>query len=262
MKKQEQNKPYLHPARRNLVLFGVPTYLVLVTFLILLSVWKIDTGEYFVLSWFTAVCAVLFLALSAGMIWLSHRVFLKEAETERARYAYLLSPPKPIDLSKERVTVEDDGVRYIFTELGLKIEDETVKSTGQVFEEHDSGKIILWKNADVYLATRNLERRVTIALAVYSGETEISAFVPITESVYSAVCALGLDKDFGEGWTYLKYNPKDAFRQLLKRGYIREMYNAKTGEMFVDKYGNFLGDETVMTSENSNEAENKNARDE
>ena len=241
-KQKKNNKSEVHPARLRLVLIGLPTYMVLTVFLILFSVYKIETGEYFVLSWWTVVCALLFLGMSAGMIWLSSLVAKKEALAEMQRFAFLLAPPKPLE--KDEVVVGDNEYTFTFTELGLKAEWKERESEGQVFDEvKENVGFIPWKTASVSLATQNWNRRVHIAIAVYSGETEDSAFVEMNEDVYSAVCAFGLDKQFGEGWEYLRYNPEDAFRQLLKRGFIREMYNKKTGKMFVDKHGNFLGDE-------------------
>ena len=68
--------------------------------------------------------------------------------------------------------------------------------------------------------------------------------MPMSEELFSAIKGFGLDDNIDDGnWTYLFYNPEDAFRQILKKGRIITMRNKKNGEIFVNKNGDFIGEE-------------------
>ena len=96
------------------------------------------------------------------------------------------------------------------------------------------------------MATQQQVRRVRLALAIFStnpASQDATLFVPLYEQVFQAVKAFGLEERIKDGsWDYLFYNPQDAFKQIITKGRILTMRNKKTGKLFVDKQGDFIGE--------------------
>lgn len=185
--------------------------------------------------------------------WLIAGLALAKAEVgmEIRSFSFLFEKPKP--LTGDCVTVKDaeEGLTYTLTKSGLKIRFPETEEA--VFDEtQENVRFLAWDDVEFYTATDNRSRRVWLALGVMdvAGRSvdaeayeEEMFFVPVTEEVFSAVAAFGLEDKMSAEWFYLQYNPQDAFKQILAKGYIGKMYDPRTGEMFADEDGNFYGDE-------------------
>ncbi len=189
-------------------------------------------------------------AVSVFAPWLNRK---EGAERDMQRYAYLFSDPQP--LTETEVILEDlgDGLKYTLTKDGVAAEvPQMGEAEGQVFDEVKENRIfIAWKDAEFALATQRMGYNSFLALAVIVKPCSKykqggALFIPFTENaqkLYDAMHAFGVDEEMDGAWTYLRYNPRDAFRQIQSRGRILVMRNKKTGKIFVDKHGNFLDDE-------------------
>lgn len=199
---------------------------------------------------------LIFNACTLGVGLCSLAIFLpwinrKEAvERELKRFAYLFKEPKP--LTEKEVVIQDEymGMTYTLTQNGILAEwEKTEQEEEQVFDEaQENRRFTPWKETNFMLATQKGFYCVHIALAVIFEQTAdhtegMAYFIPMREELYQAICAFDLKDKLDGGWTYLIYNPKDAFEQIMKKGRITVMRNKKTGKIFVDKNGNFTGDE-------------------
>ena len=166
----------------------------------------------------------------------------KETQIELERYGYLFKEPKFIE--SNTVTVNDEGIIYTLDRDGAHMEFP-MEEGEQVFDEAKENVFYIpWERAELALATQTYLRRIHIAVAVFSLDMDAPPFfVPLTEEVFSMIKMLHLDNKLGGEWAYLFYNPQDAFKQILTKGRIIKMRNKKTGKLFVDAQGNFIGDE-------------------
>jgi hypothetical protein len=114
--------------------------------------------------------------------------------------------------------------------------DELVEATKALLPD--------FEDEDETEKTAKYSGKWSIYRVVFDGvDEEEMYFLPIDEAVYSAIVAFGLEEKMSAEWYYIRFNPQDAFKQILAKGYIGKMYNPKTGEMFLDEDGNFYGDE-------------------
>ncbi len=244
LKEQIQfEKQQMHPWRWRLIYIGVPLYLFLAlggcVAAVLVDVFALGAADGPGILTFVGIGW--FILLSVATILLSSFITKVELKREMERYGYLLSEPAP--LTGETVKINEvDGVSYTFEKGGITFEWEAEEG-GQVFDEMRENLIFVpWEDADLCLATQNAFRRVHIALAIapHDPEAEGGAFIiPMSEEVYSAMHAFGLMERTSADWAYLRYNPQDAFKQILAVGRILKMRDRKTGKVFVDETGEF-----------------------
>lgn len=245
-------QPTLSNIRKKFLAIFLPTWLTLTLVpLIVLCVLMAKNGEekYETAMLIYTACTLFVGLLSLGLFtpWLNRKEMLPR---EIARFGYLFKVPKPVTEDEIKIQDEYSYWSFTFTKDGLTAEWEQNKEEGeQVFDEiKENQKFVPWKEAELALATQKTGGIVHIALAVLF---DLSAdhsqgdafFIPVTEDVYRAICAFDLKDKLDSGWAYLFYNPQDAFYQILKKGRIVVMRNKKTGKIFVDKNGDFLGDE-------------------
>lgn len=192
------------------------------------------------------------LAYAGALIALHPRFTKKETELELESFSYLFNEAKPLE--SDSVTVVEEEISYTLTAEGIKmtVPDKVLHQngeyTGQVFDEVEENVLFLpWKNTEIFLATTSQLRRVRLAMAIFSTDPtmeDATLILPISEEVFCAIKAFGLEERIKDGaWDYLFYNPQDAFKQIITKGRILTMRNKKTGKLFVDKYGNFIGDQ-------------------
>lgn len=227
--------------RWKILTVGIPLYVLILLFpapiiLGLLAVGN-DAGIIVAIAWIpwmvlVNVAAFVLLALATKV----------DVKIEMERFSYLFNEPKPCE--EESLTVTDEDLVYTLEKDGVQLEipDE---EAGQVFDEaRENVFYIPWERAELVLATQSVYRRVYLAIAVFAMDDDlIPFFIPLDEKVFAFMKKTGLDKKMDGNWTYLLYNPENAFKQLVTKGRIVKMYNKKTGKLFVDGQGNFLGDE-------------------
>ena len=220
----------MNPLRRKFINIALPIYLA-VSMLPLVAAFPLmilEEGKYAVLVaclWF-----VWFLLSSAGMLYASARMSVKEADAERAHYGYLFQEPAK---AKDVLIVPDEELCYTLDKDGVRLE---IPSEGgeQVFDElNENAFYVAWERADFVLATQSYMRRVYLAFAVLSLDFDAPPFfVPLNEEVYAFIKEKGFDKKLGADWEYLRYNPEEAFKQILLRGRIVKYLDKKDGEPF------------------------------
>ena len=217
------------------------TALPIVPFWILMT---IDEAKYapYLIIWAVAV-------IVAGLIcalWVLPWIRKKEALfILEKRYAYLLQDGFA-EAEEFETEDEETGIVYTVQKDGLKIVFPTPKEYEPVFDEApDNIEFLPWERTRLALASSNAFKCVKMALAVLDvstaqmeedGETsyEEPFFVPLDERLVRAVKSYGLEEKTDGGWAYLLYNPKDAIRQIYKRGYIRVIRDKITGKVILE----------------------------
>ena len=223
----------MNPLRKKFINIALPTYLTvsMIPLMAAFPLMILEDGKYAVLI--ACLWAVWFALASAGMLYASGRMSVKEAEGERARYAYLFQEPIK---AKDVLTVPDEELCYTLDKDGVRLEFPG-EEREQVFDElKENAFFISWERADLVLATQSYMRRVYLALAVFSMDMDAPPFfIPFNEELYAFIKEKELDKRLGEDWEYLYYNPEEAFKQFLLRGRIVKYRDKKDGEPFRDK---------------------------
>lgn len=215
--------------------------------LIILCVLMAENGaekyEAHLLILIACILGVGLCCLGVFLPWLNRKECV---ERELKRFGYLFKEPNP--LTEKEVKIQDDemGVAYTLTQEGIFAEwKQNEQGEGQVFDEvQENSRFIPWEETELMLATQKGFHCVHIALAIFFEQntdyTAASAFfIPMQKELYQAICAFDLKGKLDGNWAYLFYNPKDAFGQILTKGRIIVMCNKKTGEVFVDKNGNY-----------------------
>lgn len=239
--KREQRKASMSPFRWKILTVGLPLYVLLLLFpapiIIGLLAAKNDAGIIVAYAWIpwmvlVNVAAFVLLALATKV----------DVKIEMERFSYLFKEPEPFE--EESLTVTDEDLVYTLDKDGVQLEfpDE---EAGQVFDEAKENVFYIpWERAEFALASQSINRRVYLAIAVFAMDDDlVPFFIPLDEKVFAFMKKTGLDKKMDGNWTYLTYNPENAFKQLVTKGRIVKMYNKKTGKLFVDGRGNFIGDE-------------------
>lgn len=246
----KQEKAEMSPLRWKFNYTVLPIYLALVLLpcIPVLILMGIDEEKFLPVL---IVWACVFVVLTVAMLCAIPLMTKKETKIELERYGYMFKEPLP--LTEENVKINGtlgDDLTYILTKDGVTAEwQEEQQEEGQVFDEmKENLHFVPWKEATFALATQSRLRRVHIAVAVLFEESEdgmegCAYFLPMTEELFAAIHAFGLQDKLGSDWDYLLYNPEDAFKQILTKGRIITMRNKKTGKLFVNKYGEFIGDE-------------------
>ena len=238
----------MSPVRKKFLKIILPIWLIAtVVPLIIFSILAAKNEEKYEIYLIVSCFAILFVGLGCLAYFLP-KLAKKEAQYEQMEhYGYLFRDPLPLNEEKT-VCIESEFARYILTQEGVReIATDKIEKE-EIFEEIEgNGLFIAWDTAGLFLATQTYKQRVHLALAIFSQEPEANGahiILPMSEELFSAIKGFGLDDNIDDGnWTYLFYNPEDAFRQILKKGRIYEMRNKKTGKIFVDKNGYFLGDQ-------------------
>lgn len=250
----QQEKEMMTPFRRKVNKWIFISYLVWLTLLIaVVPLMIIDENKNAV---FMFIWLGLGLVYAGVLIALNPRIVKKETELEMESFSYLFTDAKPLE--EDSVTVVEEEIFYTLTAEGIKMKvpdkllHQNGEYTGQVFDEVEENVLSLpWQNTEICLATTSQSRRVRLALAIFSTDPtmeDATLIVPISEDVFRAVKAFGIEERIKDGaWDYLFYNPKDAFQQIITKGRILTMRNKKTGKLFVDKYGNFIGDQDEIS---------------
>lgn len=233
-------KESMSPFRWKVMTVGLPLYIVLSLLLIAVFVRQASAEKV------EAVAVIVWLAclvfVNIGMAFLSMRLTKEDGKFEMQRFSYLFE--KELLFEEEQLIVADEELAYTLEKEGVKLEfpDE---GAGQVFDEaRENVFFIPWERAELALASQSVRRHVYLAVAVFSmDEDMVPFFIPLDEKVCAFMKKNGLDKKMDGNWTYLTYNPEDAFKQLVTKGRITKMYNKKTGKMFVNEAGEFLDNE-------------------
>lgn len=220
----------------------LPLYALLVLGAAIAAIFLMDTGEQNgvpVLAIFLAfalVCTVIVIAWHFALK-------AKAKERELARYAYLLNTPQPFEEETLAVgSVEEEGVCYTLSKEGIKAEWALEEGEEQVFDEvQENAFFAAWQDTEFALASQSRWDRVYLALAVIpfdpSGEEEFlpPMILPMDEKLYAAMHAFGLQDKLEADWAYLQYNPQNAFKQILRYGYVKRLYNRDTGKELDEK---------------------------
>lgn len=252
-----KEKERMTPLRRKINYLVVPIYLASVLFTLLIVTVLMIVDEQKFLPVFFVWLGVIVLSV-IGFAACLPAITRKETELELESFAYLFQPAAPLET--DSVEIEEEDILYTLTKDGIRVEvPEKVllqngEYAGQVFDEVKENTFFLpWENTNIFLATSSVFRRVRIALGIFSTDPQTEdamLFVPISNDVFRAVKTFGLEAYIQDGsWDYLFYNPQDAFKQILTKGRILTMRNKKTGKLFVDRQGNFIGDQ----GENNNQ---------
>lgn len=245
-----KEKEKMTPLRRKINYRVVPIYLgaVIGTLAIVMTLLIINEQKFMPVFF---VWLGVFAATAIGFLACLPAITKKETELELESFSYLFSPVVPLET--DSVTIEEEDILYTLTKDGVRVEvPEKVllqngEYAGQVFDEVKENTFFLsWENTNIFLATSSVYRRVRIALGIFSTDPQTEdamLFVPISSDVFRAVKTFGLETYIQDGsWDYLFYNPQDAFKQILTKGRILIMRNKKTGKVFVNRQGDFIGD--------------------
>ena len=238
----------MSPIRKKFLKIFLPVWLsATVIPLVVFSVLSAKNEEKYEIYLIICCFAILFVGLGCLAYFLP-KIAKKEAQYEQlTHYGYLFKEPLPLD-GNESICIQSEFAHYILTQEGVREIVINNMKQERVFEEIDENSLfIAWDTANLFLATQTHMQRVYLALAIFSGEPEMAGvhmILPMSEELFSAIKGFGLDDNIDDGnWEYLFYNPEDAFRQILKKGRIVTMRNKKTGKIFVNKNGDFIGGE-------------------
>ena len=227
MKKREREE--MNPVRYTMKYLWFPIVILLIVAAVVAAV----LVGVFVKPWLWCLLpSGVAVALLVGLIVINAVVARKELETELSRWAYLFQSE---DYPSDIIETEDPetGIQYVLSEKGLRyvlpIECE------QVFDEVKENEFFLpWSDVEIVVASDNFARRVRLAFAVVDvskrsvdgeylpGDNELH-FLPLEQELADFFRKYGLDKRLSVEWRYIQIQPKDAFKQILSRGYIRTL---------------------------------------
>jgi len=241
----------LSPIRKKFLCIFLPvwctaTLVPLIVICVLAAIHGEEKYEPHILIWTACTLGTGLTCLGIFLPWINRKEAL---ERELDRYSYLWKDPKPLTENEVKIQDENAGMTYTLTQEGIAAEwEQDGEAEEQVFDEVQENRLFLpWEQAELLFASQKGFYCVHIALAVVPGSTaeaeEFFSLIPMEEKLFQAICAFGLKEKLDGQWQYLFYNPQDAVKQIMKRGRILEMRNKKTGKLFVDKHGNFLGDQ-------------------
>lgn len=222
-----KKKESMSPFRWKMLTIGLPLYVLLSFLLIAVFVWLLAAESVEAIAVIVWIGCLVF--VNVGMVILSLRATKEDVKFEMQRFSYLFE--ENVSFEDERLIIADEELVYTLEEGGVKMEfpDE---GAGQVFDEaRENVFYIPWERAELGLASQSVSRRVYLAIAVFSmDEDMIPFFIPLDEKVFAFMRKIGLDQKMDHFWSYLMYNPENAFKQLVTKGRIVKMYNKKTGK--------------------------------
>ena len=236
----QKEKEWMSPLRWTINYIIIPIWAAIsfVPLVVVISLMIVDDVKYMSVFIVGMIwIAIMYIALLIALPFITK----KETQIELERYSYLFKEAKEIE--NIPLVIVDESLTYTLDKDGARMEVPPEEGE-QVFDEAKENVFYIpWERAEIAFATQTYLRRVHIALAVFPmDENAPPFFIPFNEDVYAFIKKIGLDKQFGADWAYLFYNPEDAFKQILTKGRILKMRNKKTGEVFVDAQGNFIGD--------------------
>ena len=169
----------------------------------------------------------------AALLVMGSIVEKRELKTELDRWAYLFKTDWVFDGETLETDDPETGIAYVLSRKGIRcilpIRGE------QVFDEAPENEFFLpWSDVEIVVATDNFARRVRIAAAVvdvskrsvdgdYMPTDKDIHFLPMEEELVALFGKFGLIEKISVEWRYMQREPKDAFRQILTRGYIRSL---------------------------------------
>lgn len=215
----------------------LPLYALLVLGGAVAAIFLMNTGEKNGVPVLAIFLAFALLCTIIVIVW-NFTLKAKAKQRELARYGYLFTTPRSFEDETLVVgNVEEEGVSYTLSKEGIKAEWALEEGEEQVFDEvQENAFFAAWQDAEFALASQSRWDRVYLALAVIpfdpSGEEEYlpPMILPMEEKLFAALHAFGLQDKLETDWLYLQYNPKDAFKQILKYGYVKRLYDRDTGK--------------------------------
>ncbi|MBO5363447.1 MAG: hypothetical protein J6A46_03885 [Clostridia bacterium] len=228
MKKQE--KAEMNPIRYKMNRYAIPAFiaLILLSFIFVAMIVVFAKAKW--LCWIPAGMA---LGLSVALIVLNAIIVKKEEETELKRWAYLFKKEIPYDGETFETDDPETGINYLLSKKGVKV-ILPIKAE-QVFDEAKENEYFIpWSDTEIALASDNFARRVRLAFAVidvskrsvygdYVPQEYEVHFLPLEEELLAFLRKNGLEYKVSVEWRYILAQPKDAFRQILARGYVRTL---------------------------------------
>ena len=224
------------PARKAMIKLGVPLYLIVGVFGtiggILLDVFVMGSEEG--PGWLTFVALAFFVLASASLIACNARVSKLEQREGLERLAYLFEPAKPFEDDCVVLEPTHDEFTYVVKREGIIVQKPHEEGE-QVFDEVDNGTLFLpWDRVDVLIVTHNMLHRAEIGLAIVNidalSEDENLFVLPMNEKLYQALHAFDVAERLEEDWKYLRYNPKDAIKQIVNLGRVIVLRDKDTGK--------------------------------
>ncbi len=175
------------------------------------------------------------LAMAALICMFLHGAVLKRKELniELDRWSYLFKKGIPFEGETLETDDPETGNAYVLSQKGVKV--ILPKSEGQVFvETYDNEYFLPWSDVEIVVATDNFACRVRLAVAVIDvsrrsvdgnyvpAESEVH-FLPFEEELVGFLQKFALEEKLSVEWRYIQAKPKDAFKQILGKGYIRTL---------------------------------------
>ena len=175
----------------------------------------------------------LFVASLIALVAISSSLAEKELSIELSRWSYLFENDLSIDAEELETDDPETEIKYTLTEKGLRY--LLPIKTEQVFDEARENEFFLpWTDVEIVVATDNFARRVRLAAAVidvskrsvngrYIPTDKEIHFLPLDKELVAFFQKYGLDKKISVEWRYIRLQPRDSFKQILSRGYIRSL---------------------------------------
>ena len=230
MKKQEREE--MSSLRYKMNRYGKPIFFAVILASVSVVVLVLELSKNPLWCLLPAVVAVLLMVAFWGV---SRFIEKQEIATELSRWAYVFK--KDIPFEEETLETDDPetGIKYLLSERGIKA-ILPIKREQVFVETQDNEYFLPWSDVEIVVATDNFARRVRLAAAVIDvskrsvdGEyvptdSEIH-FLPLEEELVGFFQKYGLEKRISVEWRYIQKEPIDAFKQILTRGYIRNLKN-------------------------------------
>lgn len=244
---KKMERELISPFRKKINCVFLPIYLgVFLAFTAVTTILMcVDENKYFpvALAW-----AIFFALWGLSLLFIVPWINRTERDIELQRYAWLFNSPAPLEKESVEISVPEDEITYTLTKDGMRAEWE--QQGEQVFDDmRENLHFVPWEEAEFTLASRTVSRRVQFALAVLfevegmptGGEEKAYGgyLLPIDEEVYKAIFAFGLEDKMPIEWRYIRYNPKDAFMQILLKGMMDDFHDVTTGKVIAEGDENF-----------------------
>lgn len=224
---KKREKAEMNPIRYQFNYTAIPVYLAVLALLVGVT---IVVGENVRPDLWTLVPIGLMVLLIVCMSAHGTLIIRKEEKMELDRWAYLFK--KDLSFAGDMLETDDPetGIQYLLSERGMKV-ILPIKGE-QVFDEAKENEYFIpWTDTEIAIASDNFARRVRLAFAVidvskrsvdgdYMPTDSEVHFLPLEEELLGFAYKYGLEKKLSVEWRYLQARPKDAFRQILARGYI------------------------------------------
>ena len=237
MQNKEMNqrmKEEMNSVRYKMNRYGNPIFfsLILLALLSIAIVGELAENELLCL-----VPAGIAVFLIAALLVVNAIVEKKELKIELARWAYLFK--KDIGFDGDFLETYDPETKneYVLSQKGVKV--ILPKKGEQVFVETNDNEFFLpWEDVETVVATDNFARRVRLAVAVidiskrsvdggYVPKDSEVHFLPLEEELIGFLQKFGLKERISVEWRYIQVEPKDAFKQILRWGFIRTLKDEK-----------------------------------